>query len=102
MQPKPKPIELQFPYEQAGIFARDIYWLLICCWCGADRFAQVNDSGVVDEHRFRCLNCGKLNFVQRRGNRVIISPVTISPVVCVLSLLLIAVMCWFWIMFFFF
>ena len=93
MKAYPNPIELEFTDEQTANYP-SYSWPLRCCWCGSGIGAQVR-APEVEGLRFICQVCNKPNSVRRQGNRVIISPMTGSPIGCVLVLFVILTLCWF-------
>lgn len=89
----PSPIELEFTDEQLANYP-GYSWPLKCCWCGSGLGAQVRVPEV-DGSTFICQICKKQNAVQRRGNKVTISPPKVSPWGCLIMLvLLVAVLGW--------
>lgn len=93
MKFKPNPIELELTDEQIANYP-SYSWPLRCCWCGSGIGAQVR-APEVEGLRFICQMCNKPNAVRRRGNRVYISPMTGSPIGCVVVLFVIIALCWF-------
>jgi tetratricopeptide (TPR) repeat protein len=84
-----KIIELNFTDEQIANFP-SYSWPLQCCWCGSGMGAQVR-AAEVNGIKFSCQMCGKPNYVQRRGNRVLISSTSIFRAGCLLLMIAIVI-----------
>lgn len=80
-----KIIELKFTDEQLANFP-SYSWPLKCCWCGSGMGSQVR-AAEVNGIKFTCQMCGKSNYVQRRGNTVLISSTSIVRAGCILILI---------------
>lgn len=80
-----KIIELIFTDEQISNYP-SYCWPLKCCWCGSGMGSQVK-AAEVNGIKFTCQMCGKTNYVQRRGNTVLISSTSIFRAGCLLMII---------------